>query len=306
MPTASQKPAFARSHRPSASIDLRLLTRAKPLPVLPQGASVLLNALSDATLPFDKLADTLENFPTIVARLLSLANSPWSSPASPVTSLDSAITRLGLDTVRSVSIALTIAAPFNPVRCAAFSAHRYWCSALLAAHTASRIAVATRSTIALSSPAVRTAGLMHNLGVLWLADALPRETDRALSIAAENAMTTVNEALKSTCGISHSLAGAALSDAWRIPQPIAAGMSYHLPAPAGTMEEKFARLIRLVAAMVSSNYNESTTGIDPALYEILDIDTDIYVEAYDDLECTFPVIEELVDSLFHRKNQHIQ
>ena len=299
MPTASQRPALASGHRPSASIDLRLLTRVKPLPVLPNGTPVLLNALSDAAMPFDELADTLGNFPTIVARLLSLANSPWSSPASPVTSLDSAIARLGLDTVRSVSIALTLAAPFNPVRCAAFSARRYWCSALLAAHTASRIAVATRSTIGFSSPVARTAGLMHNLGVLWLADALPRETDRALSIAAENPMTSVNEALMSTCGFSYSQAGAALSDAWQIPQPIASGMAYHLPAPAGTMEERFARLITLVAAMVSCNYNELTTGIDSVLYEILDIDTEIYVHAYDDLERTFPVIQELVDTLFH-------
>ena len=299
MPTASKIPASPNSHRPSASIELCLLTRVKPLPVLPNGAPVLLNALSDAALPFNELAATLGNFPTIVARLLSLANSPWSSPASPVTSLDSAIARLGLDTVRSVSIALTIAAPFSPARCAAFSVHRYWCSALLAAHTASRISVTTQSTIGLSSPAARTAGLMHNLGVLWLADALPRETDRALSIAAENPMTSVHEAFMSTCGVSYSHAGAALSDAWQIPQPIASGMAYHLPAPAGTMEEKFARLITLVAAMVSANYNESTTCIDPEFYEILDIDTEVYGQAYDDLERTFPLMQELVDTLFH-------
>ncbi len=305
MPTSSQ-PSLVSSHQATASIDLRVLTRVKPLPVLSDGAPMLLNALSDATLSFDKLADTLECFPAIVARLMSLANSPWSSPASPVTNVDSAIARLGLNTVRSVSIALTIAAPFNPVRCGAFSARRYWSSALLAAHTASRIAVATRSNIGFSSAAARTGGLMHNLGLLWLADALPKETDRALVIAAENSMTSVNEALMSTCGVSYSQAGAALSDAWHIPQPIAAGMAYHLPAPTGAMEERFARLIRLVAAMISSSYEESTTGIDPALYEILNIDSNTYVQAYDDLVRTFPVIQELADTLFQRKNQPIE
>lgn len=305
MPTSSQ-PALVNSHRATASIDIRLLTRVKPLPVLSDGAPILLDALSDATLTFDELADTLASFPTIVARLMSLANSPWSSPASPVTDLDSAIARLGLDVVRSVSIALTIAAPFNPMHCGAFSARRYWSSALLAALTASRIAVATGPNIGFSSPAARTGGLMHNVGLLWLADALPKETDRALAIAAENSMTSVNEALLSTCGVSYCQAGAALSDAWHIPQPIAAGMAYHLPAATGTTEERFARLITLVTAMISSYYKESTTGIDPALYEILNIDTNTYGQAFDDLVRTVPVIQELVDTLFHRKNQSME
>jgi len=304
MPTTS-RPAIARSDQPATSIDLSLLTRVKPLPVLPIGAPVLLNAFSDATLPFDKVADTLGNFPTIVARLLSLANSPWSSPVSPVTSLDSAVARLGLDTVRSVSIALTIAAPFDPIRCTAFDARRYWCSALLAAHTASRIAFLAQSSIGLSAPVAQCAGLMHNLGLLWLADAMPQKTDRALSVAANDPMMSVNAALMSTCGVNYSHAGATLSDAWHIPQPIAAGMAYQLPAPAGSLEESMARLMTLVTAMVSANYNESVNGVDPRLYEILGINSVTYAHAYDDLICTYPAVQELADALFHSSNQPI-
>ena len=194
-----------------------------------------------------------------------------------MTSLDSAVARLGLDIVRSVSIALTIAAPFNAMRCAAFDTRRYWCSALLAAHAASRIAFIAQSTIGLPSPVARTAGLMHNLGLLWLADAMPKDTDRALSISAKNPMTSVNAALMSTCGVGYSHAGAALSEAWHIPQPIAAGMAYHLPVPAGSVEESMARLIMLVAAMVSSIINNSVIEVNPLLHEILGMDSALSV-----------------------------
>lgn len=290
-------PAVVNADQNRTLVDLQMLTRVKPVPVLADGAHVLLNVLSDTTLSFDKLAAGLESFPSIVGRLLSLANSPWSSPATPVTSLDTAVARLGVDAVRTISIALTMSAPFNPGRCAAFDPHRYWCSALLAADAAAAIALKTRSSF-ISPAAARTCGLMHNIGLLWLADALPEETCKALEITGADPATSVNDALIESCGFSYSDAGAVLSAAWKMPQPIATGMTYHIATSPGSTEDKIARLIKLVAAMVSSVYAESAAEIDAVHYEDLSMDFATYVQLYDDLTVSLPGMRELATTLF--------
>lgn len=139
---------------------------------------------------------------------------------------------------------------------------------------------------------------MHNVGLLWLADALPRETGIALELIAADPTTSVNEALIASCGVGYSDAGAVLSEAWQMPQPIASGMTYHIAASPGSKEEKVTWLITLVAAMVNSVYAETVPEIDASLYEVLGTDRATFGQLYDDLKVTFPGIQELAGTLF--------
>ncbi|MCP4996368.1 MAG: HDOD domain-containing protein, partial [Gammaproteobacteria bacterium] len=136
------------------------------LPVLPAGIPYLLTVLTDEEIAINELARILERFPTIVARLIALANSAWSSPASDVTSLEMACARLGFNIIRSVSIALAIAQPFDPNRCQAFDAERYWCSALLTADAATWLSPLSQVAYAPEPETARVGGLLHNLGLL--------------------------------------------------------------------------------------------------------------------------------------------
>ena len=76
---------------------------------------------------------------TSTGKLISLANSVWSAPTDEVSSLENACARLGFGVVRSTSIAIAVAAPFNPSTCPAFDLEYYWCSVLLTADVASRL-----------------------------------------------------------------------------------------------------------------------------------------------------------------------
>ena len=148
---------------------------AERLPVFPPAMPYLLRELDNDELSYTAIAALLERFPTIAVRLISLANSAWSSPVSPIASLPDACARLGLNVVRSVSIAVAIAGPFNPNRCKHFSARRFWTSALLTAECASQLANNTK----VPTQYARTAGLLHNLGLIWMAEYLSVATDRA-------------------------------------------------------------------------------------------------------------------------------
>jgi len=114
----------------------------------------------------------------------SMLSAAWSAPVSEITSLEMACARLGVNVVRSVSIALAIASPFDASRCPTFEGQRFWCTALLNADAAFWLAPLARAAAPVEPQTARTGGLLHNLGLLWLADQLPDATNQALSTVA--------------------------------------------------------------------------------------------------------------------------
>ena len=256
---------------------LEALTLKRPVPVLPRGTTELFVALGDPALSFDVLTERLAVFPSIVARLLALANSPWSSPVAPVATLDDAVSRLGLDIVRSVSLALLVSNTFDANRCRRFEPRLYWCSALLSAECASLLAASARPAAPLPTPlptplppaTARTAGLINNLGLLWLADALPAETDDAFEAVAADPALSVSAALISVCGVSDGDAGEALGKAWNLPAALTAAMSGRA-APGACPEVLYCvRLIRCVHAIVASTLDDSAMAVDDILLKQL-------------------------------------
>ncbi len=196
----------------------------KKLPTPSKTVSILLQALVDEDMDFHQLAEILEQFPSIVVRLIALANSAWSSPVSTIDSLEMACARLGFNVVRSVSIAVAISAPFDPSRCPAFNAERFWCSAFLNADAATWLVERHPS---INPQAARTAGLLYNLGLLLLVVDMPDKTHQALTEASAHPDIRLNHALQQHCGIGYDEAGAIISQAWRLPDKLANAIGGH-------------------------------------------------------------------------------
>jgi len=201
------------------------LLDTEQLPVLPPGAPHLLQTLTDESMDFQRVAQVIQRFPTIAARLIRLANSAWSAPVSPVTSLEGACARLGFGVVRSTSIALAVAAPFDPNRCPAFDAQLFWCRALLVADVSAWLADATASEG--GAETARAAGLLHNLGLLWLADRLPQATHQALQQHQQQPDSSLRQLLSERMGFDYLDAGRRLGEAWGLPDPLVAAMAEH-------------------------------------------------------------------------------
>ena len=88
--------------------------------------------------------------------------------------------RLGSQLVLSISIALSVSQAFNPSRCPAFESKKFWVSALLTAEAAFMRA---KETSDICPDTARLAGLLHNIGLLWLAENKPIEISEAISIS---------------------------------------------------------------------------------------------------------------------------
>jgi HD-like signal output (HDOD) protein len=256
--------------------DLRADGSAR-LPVLPASVGRLLQVLGEPDVGLSDVARVIETCPTIALRIVALANSAWSAPASPVTSLTLACGRLGFQVVRNVSIALALAEPFDPGRCPPFDRRRFWTGSLLRAEAATLLAAHADEAVAETA---RTAGLLSNLGLLWLADARPAVTAAALRAVADGQVASVNAGLHAQGAPGYDVAAGAIARFWGLPDvlvdAVAGQCRFNPPAgPADTNAITAAAAV-LVAEVGAADWPQV---LAPALYR--------------DLKTTWPDIDGL-------------
>ena len=203
------------------------IVQSEALPTHPSSLPYLLDALNDEDTETTDLAEVLERFPGIAARLLSLANSAWAAPVETISSIERACVQLGLSLVKSVSISLAVASPFDPNRCPTFHSERFWCDAFLIAECAERLARHSDTDLGDCPGTLRTAGLMHNLGLLWIADNLPLEAEQALTRAGSGEVR-LRDALIDICGTDACEVGGLIGRAWDLPEDLVASMEQHV------------------------------------------------------------------------------
>lgn len=269
-----------------------------PVPVLPIGLNRLMQSFDSDNMTHLKLAEIIADFPSIAARLLFLANSAWASPQRPVENLETACARLGFSMVRSVSISLCIVSPFNASKqCPAFDTGHFWCSALLTAEGAALLA-ATTDADAANISTLHTAGLLHNLGLLWLAGNWPEDTSKALQLATTHTDYSISEALRDIVGTDYCEAGGALGRAWQLPDVLVAAMAQNHPDLYPDSTHVGVKLVGYAAEMVSA----LQTGRDsrPALPEQtgLNFESDRLDQIYRQLGDKLIKTRELACTLF--------
>lgn len=218
--------------------------RRNKVPTLESGAAKLLLELTDANVSMDKIIRLVEMSPSIAARLVAIANSAWSNPVAPVTSIAEACNRLGLNVVRTTTIALAIGQSFDHKRCPSFDAEKFWCTSMIGSNLASELA----PTVGVEPNTARTAALLHNIGLLWLADIMPSETDESLITAGESPEWTIGQCLKDHCGSDRQEASMYLYDAWQLPEALTGGWA--------SDSRGLARLIPLCESMATDIYAE--------------------------------------------------
>jgi len=269
----------------------------KHIPVLPPGAPHLLKSLTDDSISFIDLAGIIERYPTIAARLISLANSAWSSPVSEITTLENACSRLGFDVVRSASIALAVSAPFNTSRCPEFKARFFWCSGLLAADGAAWLTQFSKS-IHIEPATARAAGLIHNLGLLLLADQLPTEVDQAIKLVKKEEAMQLGQALLYILGFDHCDAGRQLGLAWELPESLVNAMDYCIDKGAQEQVNEVSCLIDITVSMLRALQHNRPWAIPQTQLDWLQITPADASTVFERLSGQLTQVHELAETLF--------
>lgn len=255
----------------------RLAKTIAALPPLPATAQEILACFGDEFIDADAVAIVVENDPAICGRLLGLSNSSYFGLAEPITDIREAIGRvLGVDTVRSLVLAMAIQRSFDRNRCPAFNIRRFWSHSLQTAECCKRIALSDSS----SNPTVRdlaySTGLCHNLGLMALAHMQPQETNQALQALAEEGVVAQNlrDRLAALIGTDHRIVTSELASVWSLPEAMV--NAYRSRAALDSeADDALGNIVTAAAAAVSNNELPEEATIDlnsPATSVGLDAD----------------------------------
>lgn len=233
------------------------------LPPLPATAHEILRSFGDEFIDADKVAEVVESDPAISGKLLGLANSAYFGLAEPVTNIRDAIVRvIGVETVRSLVLAMALQRSFNRKNCPSFDAKRFWLQSLLAAECCKRVALADGLATGTVRDLSYSAGLCHNLGMLALVHMEPYRTNTVLQAHRKHPQPgNLSKLFVAEFGSDHKMITAELARLWSLPGPMVG--AYHFRAAVdSTCENRLGPILAATVAAVGNTEVEADQRTD--------------------------------------------
>lgn len=198
------------------------------IPTLPASIQRITQVLSRADVSMAEVAASLANDPPLSAKALRIANSVHYGLRERTTSIQMAISVLGLETLAAIVLRASVIEMYAGAKDSdAFRVSDFWKHSILTAHVSEEIAkLARRRGGDLSPQGYYSCGLLHDLGRIVLYDTLGDEY--VALIQKTNAVDGEIE-LEEThvLGLNHADVGAVAAFMWRLPEPIPSVIKYH-------------------------------------------------------------------------------
>lgn len=198
------------------------LERASRLPSI---SAVLTQALEEMNKPeadIGRLATLLARDQGALARLLRVANSAFYGLSGHVSSLNQAVTLIGLPTTRTLVTAAAIIDRFPQRTGGAFNCLGFWQHSLGVAAASRYLA----PRVGVNPETAFLGGMLHDVGIAVLGCCLEDEYRAVLDrVHAEDCATT--QAELAVLGFTHDELGAALAEQWKFPLAIQAAIRNH-------------------------------------------------------------------------------
>ncbi|MGA2984201.1 MAG: response regulator [Terriglobia bacterium] len=240
----------------------RTVSALGDLPSLPRTYEALTQALADPDTSLQKVAKIIEQDVGVSAKVLQLVNSAFFGVAHSITNIQSAVSYLGINTLKNLVLSVEIFRAFKPKReLPGFSLEKLQHHAQLTAHIAARLPVPKH----LADIAV-VAGMLHDLGKLILAWKLSEHFEKVLgeALGARCPAYTVEER---DDGFSHAEIGAYLLGLWGLPYSVVEGVALH-HGPNRVPHQAFDAISAVyVANLLAHELEEPSTG-ELAVYNL--------------------------------------
>jgi len=202
----------------------KILLEVDGLPSLPQVVIKLQELLRDPDVEFRRLARIIEMDPGLTANILQLANSALLGWSGEVSSLQSAVVRLGTKRIYEMILCLSVADLVRrPIRGYGMAGDVLWLHSIAVATCADELAKLLR----LKSVAdAFTAGLLHDIGKIALGTFLQID-DGPLKSAVADADMSFDEAEARELGLDHAEAGGLILEKWHLPEHVVRSTRWH-------------------------------------------------------------------------------
>ncbi len=181
----------------------------KDLPTLPAVVMELLNNLDQEDTDISVLAKKVTQDLALTAKTLRYANSPFYSTLIKVTTIQQAISLMGMETVKQMVLSAALSGCFPENNCKGFDHKAFWRHSNAVAYVSKLIA----RRMNFNEDVAFTSGLLHDIGLLALVTLFPKEFEEVLAYR-QTGLATQFEAERRILGIDHAAVGEALAIEW--------------------------------------------------------------------------------------------
>lgn len=234
------------------------LNKADDLPTLPGVFMKLSNMLHDDDASAADIAHVMKDDPSLTAKLLKIANSAAFGASRKISSVPTAVARLGFQHTADIVMSLSILNLFEKKGQLDYT--RYWIHCLSVAFTADAL-----NEFSSKSPVkdVFTGGILHDVGVLILDQYAGEQYASVVDFGKEKHIQ-LYEAEKQILGLSHAEAGAFLLEKWNLPENLVSAVRNHHSPLASTPGALSASEMIYLANFICNNQGiDSGFGVAP-------------------------------------------
>lgn len=206
--------------------------RASLLPAFPKVVTDILATLDDDNATVSGLIELVESDPVLTARVFSLANRAAKSGnwRKGLRDMHVAISMIGMSRLRQIAISVSLADFARETRVTL----GYWDHSVavgIAGQELARLRPLPESSL-VSVDYALVAGLLHDIGFLWMARFYPLEYQMARQAMAQSGESNI-EIERRYFGTDHCQVGRILATGWGLPSSIIEAISgHHRPNPA--------------------------------------------------------------------------
>lgn len=161
----------------------------------------------------------------MTAKILQLANSAFFGVRGPISTVEQAVTFLGLETIQAVILVTHAFSQFVTKDLSPFQISRLWDESMKTGSLAREVAKA-QGCASFEIEQSYTAGLLHDIGILILATNCADLFGVMLAKAGDN-KATLWEVEQSEMGVTHAELGAYLLGVWGLSDSIVEAVAYH-------------------------------------------------------------------------------
>ncbi|MBN2317805.1 MAG: GGDEF domain-containing protein [Acidobacteria bacterium] len=269
------------------------LKACRTLPSIPAVVLEVLDICQDEDVSIGQVSKVLMRDPALSGKILKVANSPYYGVRSQVTTLERAVTILGINATLSLALSFSLVRGLQNGRRSGFNHHAFWLRCVISA-AASRIIGIWANTA--NHDELFLAGLLQDIGMLVLSEAIPDSYGEIISLTQEN-HTLLAEMEKKEYGCDHATVGAWLLKRWNLPLNLQmAALASHGEAVGEEELPVFSKCVMLAnyiaAVWTQPDTIEATTAAKDKAEEILQISTEQFEDILNDVAQILPEVTE--------------
>ena len=202
-----------------------LVADVRDLVSLPEIAVQVNAMVEDPRTSAADIGEVISRDPSMTARLLRIANSPFFGLTAKVATVTRAVAVVGSKKLRDLIVATSAIRTFKGVPNQLVSMDDFWYHSLYCAIAARLLATSRRMPHADS---LFTAGLLHDIGQLIIFNRLPEQAREALRLSNEDPHAVdMHLAEQEVLGFDHAQVGGLLLRHWQLPALLEECVTHH-------------------------------------------------------------------------------